>query len=376
MRRNPKRLLTLIVVMLLLTIFFLGVSGESGIASTIKRAAASSEQFGGSEISVHFVSTGGTTESQPWTVEEMLAAQPYPLERIPGEPAVSLEFAMPDGDPVFIPGSPPQGSNLEIATNDNSLNFSIKTQLGVIEPPPYIRFENFDSYSEYPYSTVGVLTFWQYSNKYLCSAASIGNNAIWTAGHCIHAGDGSEDGMSKDVRFYPAYKVDDKGIVFAPYGEWKAYAVLTHKEWEKNGDLRYDIGGAVLELNNEGKKISEVVGSLGFSANLDNNRHWFNIGYPAAPPFDGTRQQICAAPFAFNDTNMNKPYPVGIGCDMTGGSSGGPWIINFSGEVGAANYLNGNNSYRYSEGPEEMFSPYFGDAAQNLYDELISIASP
>ena len=118
-----------------------------------------------------------------------------------------------------------------------------------------------------------------------------------------------------------------------------------------------------------------MVGSLGFSANLDNNRHWFNIGYPAAYPFDGRRQQICTAPFAFYDTNLNQPYPVGIGCDMTGGSSGGPWIINFSGDAGFANYLNGNNSYRRLD-PEEMYSPYFGDAAQNLYDELISIASP
>jgi V8-like Glu-specific endopeptidase len=178
------------------------------------------------------------------------------------------------------------------------------------------------------------------------------------------------------VWFIPAYEVDNNNNVKAPFGAWRAFAVLTHQEWEMNADLRYDIGGAVLEPNVLGEKISEVVGNLGFSANLDNNRHWFNIGYPVASPFDGRQQQICVAPFAYNDTNMNKPYPVGIGCDMTGGSSGGPWIINFSGGAGSANYLNGNNSYRYSEGPEEMFSPYFGDAAQNLQDELISIASP
>jgi V8-like Glu-specific endopeptidase len=374
-RRNPKRLLTLIVVMLLLTIFVLGVSGESGIASTIKRVAASSEGLGGSEISVHFVSASGPSESQPWTEEELLAAQPYPLERMPGEPAVSLEFAMPDGDPVLIPGSPPKGAKLGAAANEDSLIFSRTASIGITDPPPYIRYENFDSYMEYPYSTVGVLIFEQGGSIYQCSAASIGNNAIWTAGHCIHGG-GEGKVMSTELWFAPAYREDNNNNPIAPFGWWRAFAVLTHQEWEMNADLRYDIGGAVLELNNEGKKISEVVKSLGFAANLDNNRHWFNIGYPADSPFDGRTQQICAAPFAFNDTNMNKPYPVGIGCDMTAGSSGGPWIINFSGEVGAANYLNGNNSYRYSEGPEEMFSPYFGDAAQNLYDELISIASP
>jgi len=203
-RRNPIRLSTLIVVMLLLTIFVLGVSGESGIASTVKRAAASSEQVGGSEISVHFVTTGGSTESQPWTEEEMLAAIPYPLERIPGEPAVSLEFATPVGDPVFIPGSAPKGAKLGAAANEDSLIFSRTASLGITYPPPYIRYENFDSYVEYPYSTVGVLYFRQHGVGMRCSAASIGNNAIWTAGHCIHAGDGSEDGRSTEVWFYPA----------------------------------------------------------------------------------------------------------------------------------------------------------------------------
>ena len=367
MRRNPVRLFTLSVSILLLTIFFFGVGGESGIASPIKRAMASSAHSGGSEISVHFVSTSGISESQSWTKEDMLAAKPYPLERMPGEPAVSLEFAMPDGNPVVFPGSHPKGTNQFIATNSDSLTTSQRAPLGLGEHPPYIRYENFDSYTEYPYSTVGVLFFKQDDVPYRCSAASIGNNAIWTAGHCIYARDGDEEGWSENMIFVPAY---NNGA--APFGVWQAFAVLTHQEWEVNGNLSYDIGGAVLKLN-VGKKISEVVGNLGFSANLDNNRHWFNIGYPAAPPFDGTQQQICTASFAFNDKNMNKPYPVGIGCDMTGGSSGGPWIINFSGSAGSANYLNGQNSYRYSEGPEELFSPYFGDAAQSLRDELVSI---
>jgi V8-like Glu-specific endopeptidase len=366
-RRNPIRLSTLIVGMLLLTIFFFGVGGESGIASPIKPAAASTEHLGGSEISVHIVSTSGTSESLLWTEDEILAAKPYPLERMPGEPAISLEAAMPDGNPVVIPGSPPKGTNQAIATNPDSITLSNAAPLGFSENPPYIRYENFDSYMEYPYSTVGVLFFKQYGVGYRCSAASIGNNAVWTAGHCIHAGDGSEAGRSKEVIFIPAY---NNGA--APFGVWKAFAVLTHQEWEMNGNLSYDIGGAILEPIGA-EKISEVVGNLGFSANLDNNRHWFNIGYPAAFPFDGTQQHICTASFAFNDKNMNKPYPVGIGCDMTGGASGGPWVINFSGDAGSANYLNGHNSYRYSEGPEEMFSPYFGDAAQSLRDELVSI---
>ena len=258
MRRNPIRLSTLIVGMLLLTIFFFGMGGESGIASQIQRAAASTEGLGGSEISVHFVSSGGTSESQPWTEEEMLAAKPYPLERMQGEPAISLEVAMPAGNPVVIPGSPPKGVEKTITANEDSIMFSQATSLGVSEHPPYIRYANFDSYTEYPYSTVGVLFYKRNSGKdlYRCSAASIGNNAIWTAGHCIHAGDGTDDGWSEDVIFVPAYEVDNYNNVKAPFGAWRALAVLTHQEWEMNGDLRYDIGGAILEPNALGEKIS------------------------------------------------------------------------------------------------------------------------
>jgi hypothetical protein len=67
---------------------------------------------------------------------------------------------------------------------------------------------------------------------------------------------------------------------------------------------------------------------------------------------------------------------MGIGCDLTGGSSGGPWITKFSGASGSANYLNGHNSYRYTSHPQEMFSPYFGSQAQSLWYTLVNYGIP
>ena len=72
---------------------------------------------------------------------------------------------------------------------------------------------------------------------------------------------------------------------------------------------------------------------------------------------------------------MSSPSPSGVGCDMTRGSSGGPWITQFDGLAGDSNYLNGNNSYRYLARPEEMFSPNFGNEAKELWDALM-IESP
>ena len=51
---------------------------------------------------------------------------------------------------------------------------------------------------------------------------------------------------------------------------------------------------------------------------------------------------------------------MGIGCDMTGGSSGGGWI------VGANLYS--VNSYGYSNQPDVMFGPYLDGVAQSVYN--------
>lgn len=237
-------------------------------------------------------------------------------------------------------------------------------------PAPYTQYQNFDSYQVFPYSTIGVLFFSQYGGDYRCSAATIGNFAIWTAGHCVHAGDNSNLGWSTNVIFVPAYKNGN-----APFGIWTADNLWTRTEWYSSMDFRFDLAGAILDTNSSGKSISQVVGNLGFAYNLSTNQHWFSFGYPAESPFNGTTQEICSSSFAYSDTMMPTPNPTGVGCNMTRGSSGGPWIRQFGGMAGTSNFLNGNNSYRYVSHPEEMFSPYFGNRAKELYDDLM-IDSP
>jgi hypothetical protein len=59
---------------------------------------------------------------------------------------------------------------------------------------------------------------------------------------------------------------------------------------------------------------------------------------------------------------------VGIGCHMIGGSSGGPWILDY----GNGNFLNGLNSSGRKGKDNEMLSPYFGSTAEGLYMDLIN----
>lgn len=374
MNSVPIRKIIGIVGVFLLIITLLAVSGERGSALAVDTGTAVEAQIPTDELPVHFTLSDDSQQDQPWTDERRAAAQPYPLVRVPGEPGITLEGVQPEGEPGVFPSSPPAGANIDFDGNGGAAILSPQELTGYNYPPPYIRYKNFDSYLQFPYSTVGVLFFTQNGNNYRCSAASIGDNSIWTAGHCIHAGDGSGDaGKSTNIWFYPAY---ENGVL--PFGGWQASDSFTTPQWS-NGNcpfvcaLDYDMGGAKLLPNGDGKTLKDVVGSLGFAYNQPESQHWFDIGYPSVFPFDGKWQYICAASFAKRDSEffLSPQPPVGIGCDMTRGSSGGPWIVNFSGASGFTNSLNGNNSYRRGLS-EEMFSPYFGTAAKNLWDSLTS----
>jgi hypothetical protein len=292
----------------------------------------------------------------------MLAAKPFPLKAIEGEPAFDISPAAPDGEPGLSPSALPADARGAMLNTEPDF-LDITSPLGYSYPPPFTRYNNFQVYTVFPYVTIGKLFFTQYGTNYVCSAASIGNYAIWTAGHCVHAGDGNPNGWSYNVVFVPAYKNST-----APRGSWTASYVGTLTSWYYSSDRRYDLGFVILNTNASGKKISQVVGNLGFAWNLSANQHWFSIGYPATAPFTGKFQAICASSFAYNDTSFGSPNPVGVGCDQTSGTNGGPRIWKFSGYVGATNYVNGVNSYRLSNHPLELFSPYFGTIAGNLFN--------
>ena len=366
MRNSVLRISYLLVGIILLIALIFVTSGVFVTGFQAQAGASQETDPGGGNVSTSTISLMAGTETQAWTTERMLAAEPYLLENTASTQDFTLQLNQAVGEPGFIPGSPPAGTQTTLSVQPEKLSNAQTAASGYSYPAPFIQYQNFDSYQVYPYSTVGVLFFRQYGVDYRCSAASIGNRAIWTAGHCIHKGDNSTQGWSSNVVFAPAWKDGS-----APFGVWSVYHITTKENWFKYGDLRYDMGGALLN-DYGGQTISEMVGSLGFAYNQGSSLHWMNFGYPSAAPFNGKTQQICAASYAYADTSMPPPSPVAMGCNMTPGSSGGPWILSFSGKYGGTNYLNGNNSYRYSFHPNELFSPYFGDGAKVLYDELVS----
>ena len=369
---KPKllRLTTLFITMTMLAVLFVGAAGSQGAAVAAppagQPAALTQAEAGGGNVSTKSA-PGWTAATRPWTKEEMLAAKPYPIKSPAGEPAFDITPVVPDGKPGFIPSALPADAQGAVVSGEPDL-LEITSPLGYTYPPPFTRYNNFDRYWRFPYITIGRLFFTQYGVNYSCSASSIGNYAIWTAGHCVHAGDNLYSGWSYNVAFVPIYT---DGA--ARYGTWLGFTLWTTGSWYSSSDLRYDMGGVVLNTLN-GLKISQVVGNLGFAYNQSSNLHWFSFGYPAAAPFSGKWMVICASSYAYSDTSMGSPYPVGVGCDQTGGSSGGPRIWKLYGSAGATNYLNGHNDYRYivPDHPQEMFSPYFGSAAFSLWSDLVT----
>jgi hypothetical protein len=244
-----------------------------------------------------------------------------------------------------------------------------------------------------PYRAIGKL-FYSVpgAGDFTCSAAVVSSanlSVVWTAGHCL-ATPGL--GFHSDFVFVPAFH-EHGAAVNLPYGVWTASVAATLVGWLQQGLYEYDVGAlAVTTGGIADTRVGDAVGFLGFAANLPRRQHWHAVGYPAerqeppspGPIFDGGHQELCAASFAANDQPTGvvgvDPPTVGMGCDQSGGSSGGPWIVDMSGSTGFTNLINGNSSYRYlgctvrEACNLELYSPYYGVGALNLLQFAEQIA--
>jgi V8-like Glu-specific endopeptidase len=275
--------------------------------------------------------------TKAWTLGEMLSAKPMP------EPKVSLAAiasaktpALPNGPAGAVGGKQPDALS--------TLDFNV---------PP-------GSYSTYPYSAVGKLYFTQNGWFYVCSASLVKGHAIWTAGHCAHAGNNSSDGWSTDAVFVPQYY---HGA--APLGNCYVQEWWTSTDWYANGNpdgLDHDYAGG--NVSCDYSNITSYTGYLGLAWNRGyRGTSWTALGYPAAAPYDGSLQIGCSSGTA--SYGFGSPTTFAIWCDMTGGSSGGPWFRDSS-------YINGNTSYSVSTQPGKLFSPYYDSTVNSIYSNLWS----
>jgi hypothetical protein len=124
-----------------------------------------------------------------------------------------------------------------------------------------------------------------------------------------------------------------------------------------------------VNANSAGVLLQNKVGAAGFAWNQARDQQFVDFGYPQASPFNGRSMVTCLGATAVNDTGIggSGPAPIGIGCDMTGGASGGSWQIRWGGASGSTpGYINGHNDYKYNSQPLAMYSPYFDTTANTI----------
>lgn len=205
-------------------------------------------------------------------------------------------------------------------------------------------------------TTAGRVFFTYQGRQASCSGnavTSANESTVMTAGHCVKL-DGA---FHTNWAFVPAY---DNGN--APYGTWTARATFATPQWVASEDINYDVGAAVVNQL-DGQSLTDVVGGQGVAFNQPKVQNMYAFGWPAAAPYDGTKMIYCSGR-TFNAFISNG---IGMTCDMTGGSSGGPWFQGFN-EATGTGLVNSVNSYKINFIPTWMFGPFFGADAQNVYN--------
>ncbi|WP_245899427.1 trypsin-like serine peptidase [Nonomuraea indica] len=194
---------------------------------------------------------------------------------------------------------------------------------------------------------------------FVCSASTVrsaNRDVVVTAGHCVKDGTGR---WADNWTFVPGYR-DGGGH---PYGRYPARRMFVAGPWSRSADDSYDVGMVVLATSS-GRHVADVVGAQEIAFNRPRGGHALGFGYPADPPYNGEHLVYCAG--RLRDDPHGETRDQGLGCDMTAGSSGGPWLSGFDHGTGRGT-LTSLSSFKYSDDHRTMYGPYFGDAVRTLF---------
>jgi hypothetical protein len=229
--------------------------------------------------------------------------------------------------------------------------------------------------------TTGKVLFALGSSYYVCSAsvaddAVSGRSIVLTAAHCAY--DETNRRFATNWMFVPEYDsapapLTTSGSFCAQtkWGCWTASALVVHDGYASAGGfndqaVQHDFAFAVVGQGGHSgtAQLDATVGShpVSYSA-LPGGVDTHLFGYPAAGKYKGNDLVYCRGPLGFDPYTSNKTYRVG--CNMTGGSSGGPWFVPFSASTGSGTHVS-VNSYGYS-GITAMHGPIFNAKTQSVY---------
>lgn len=231
----------------------------------------------------------------------------------------------------------------------------------------------------------GKVLFTMAGANYVCSASVVNEptprtsySLVLTAAHCAY--DETAGAFATNWIFVPSF---DTSPTFtcanATIGCWTAVGLVVHSGYATAGSFNtqatvYDFAIAIVGGGGRTGTATQLDTAVGGGYDIaypaistGGSVHAF--GYPAAGRYKGKDLTYCAGP-TFNDPN-NGNATWGIACNMTGGSSGGPWLAGFT-QAGAGT-MTSLNSYGYG-GQSNMYGPKFNADTQDLVNAAASMA--
>ena len=204
--------------------------------------------------------------------------------------------------------------------------------------------------------TTGKVFFSSGGGRYVCSGSAVSSSSrslVLTAGHCAH--DGAGGGYVTNWIFYPRYRSGVDPVL----GAWTASTLVATQDWRTRPNAFENDAAFAKVGNGTATTLESALAAQGgstpgisFSRPATGSKvHSF--GYPAAGKYNGATLIYCSGGVTIGyDGRDTQSIP----CDMTGGSSGGPWFQGFS-SGNAPGTLNSVNSYGYSSLRNRMFGP-------------------